>query len=180
MWIEFFSTFLCTIPVFSKQGQSHCSVKKIGVYSHTVCLLWMKITEPVSHAEVLFCDLVKRGRWWTCYPIPSLREQPQARQHPPLSKRKVCPHLWTLALNSELTSLALTNPSFHSGICLRTRSSSSGPFPDHRILNCPLSCSPIPLPHSIFFLALTLFAVVLFIYFLLVFILLTGLWSPTK
>ena len=98
--LEFFfsHSFLYNPSVLQARTISLLCQENRSRYSHTVCLLWMKITEPVSHEEVSFCDLAKRGRWWISYPIPSLREQPQARQHPPLSTCKVCPHLWTLML----------------------------------------------------------------------------------
>jgi len=75
-----------------------------------------------------------------------------------------------LGASSELTSLALTNLAgsvFSFGHLLKDQIFFSGPFPDCPILNRPLSHSPSLCLILFSCWRLTLFAIVLFIYFLL-------------
>ena len=124
----------------------------------------------MSHAEVLFCDLVRRGRWWVWHPIPLPPGAATGLPAPSTANTQSASPLMGLGTSSELTSLALTNLAgsiFSFRHLLKDQIFFSGPFPDCPILNRPLSHSPSLCLILFSCWRLTLFAIVLFIYFLL-------------
>ena len=166
----FFHSFLYDPNVLQARTISLLCQENRNLYSHMVCLLWMKITEPVLRAEVLFCDPVKRERWWVSHPITLPHRAAAGPPAPPTVNTQSVSPLVDLGTSSALASLALIHLArsvFSFGHLLKDQIFFSEPFPDHPILNCSLNRSPSLCLILFSSWHLTLFAIVLFIYFLL-------------